>query len=301
MELRDIEYFSMVAKHGNLGRAAEALGLSQSALSKSLRRLEQELRAKLVRRTPKGVELTPEGRTLLSRVDRLRLMLDDVAREVSDVKQGVVGHVRIGSGSGFSVHLLPLACTALAKVAPGITVAIKDLSQDESIQLVRNGEADLAVIAQRDYLEQDVVQEHLYDDQYAVCASPDHRLAAKRSLTLADLTQERWTVAEPATAIRRRLKQVFENHGLPPPRVTLETGNPVMRLALVASSDVLAYTWLSVVRHFNSNMRLTELRVRELASAFRVGVIHRKDGYLSPAALRFLEVLKSTAREIAKN
>ena len=61
MELRDIEYFAVVAEHGNLRRASEALGLSPPALSKSLRRLEESMQAKLVERTPKGVALTPVG------------------------------------------------------------------------------------------------------------------------------------------------------------------------------------------------------------------------------------------------
>ena len=69
MELRDIEYFTVVAQHGHLGRAAAALGLSQPALSKSLRRLESALQAKLVKRTTKGVELTLEGSTLLARAN----------------------------------------------------------------------------------------------------------------------------------------------------------------------------------------------------------------------------------------
>ena len=57
MDLRDVEYFAVVAQHGHLGRAAEALGLGQPALSMSLRRLEKSAQAKLVKRTPKGVEL----------------------------------------------------------------------------------------------------------------------------------------------------------------------------------------------------------------------------------------------------
>ena len=68
MELRDIEYFAVIAEHGHLGRAADVLGLSQPALSKSLRRLEQALQVKLVKRTPKGVELSAEGSVLLLRV-----------------------------------------------------------------------------------------------------------------------------------------------------------------------------------------------------------------------------------------
>src|SRR4030088_1827111 len=104
MELRDIEYFAVIAEHGHLGRAADALGLSQPAISKSLRRLEQALEVKLVKRTPKGVELTAEGSTLLLRVRALRLSLQDVTREIADVRDGSVGHLRIGVGENVAEY-----------------------------------------------------------------------------------------------------------------------------------------------------------------------------------------------------
>src|SRR5215475_2176125 len=90
MELRDIEYFAVVAEHGHLGRAANALGLSQPALSKSLRRLERDLQVKLVKRTPKGIELTSEGSVLLLRVRDLRLSMHSLRREITDVGEGRV-------------------------------------------------------------------------------------------------------------------------------------------------------------------------------------------------------------------
>ena len=85
MELRDIEYFGVIAEHKHLGRAAEALGLSVPAVSKSLRRLEAATEAKLVRRTPKGVELTAEGAALLSHVRDLRVSVRDITRELADL------------------------------------------------------------------------------------------------------------------------------------------------------------------------------------------------------------------------
>jgi len=69
MELRDIEYFAVLAEHGNVGRAAAALGISQPALSKCLQRLETALATKLVDRTTKGVELTAEGTALRLRAN----------------------------------------------------------------------------------------------------------------------------------------------------------------------------------------------------------------------------------------
>ncbi len=72
MELRDIEYFAVMAEHGNVRRASEALGLSPPALIKSLRRLEQSLQARIFKRTPKGIELTAVGSALHAQVKRIR-------------------------------------------------------------------------------------------------------------------------------------------------------------------------------------------------------------------------------------
>ena len=87
MELRDLRYFAVIAEHGSVRRAAEALNLSQPGLSKSLRRLEQELRTKLVARTAKGVELTAVGSVLAAQIGRLQLSFEDVrARPPSSVR-----------------------------------------------------------------------------------------------------------------------------------------------------------------------------------------------------------------------
>src|SRR5262245_66282968 len=96
MELRDLEYFAVVAEQGNLGRAAELLGLSQPALSKSIARLEDATEDKLFRRTAKGRDLTAEGSMLLSRGRELRQSLRNVAREDSDCSRGQAGHSKLG-------------------------------------------------------------------------------------------------------------------------------------------------------------------------------------------------------------
>ena len=76
MEFRDLQYFTVVAEHGNLRRAAEAIGISQPALSKTLRRLEKSAGTKIVERTPKGVELTAMGNALMTHAKRLQLAID---------------------------------------------------------------------------------------------------------------------------------------------------------------------------------------------------------------------------------
>src|SRR5215813_6494829 len=122
MELRDIEYFTVIAEQGNRERAADILGLSQPALSKSLRRLEDALRVKLFRRSPRGLTLPAEGSTLLQRTRELRLSLQSVAREVSEVGDGRVAHLRVGVGPSVPGHLVAAASASLMMDAPRTTM-----------------------------------------------------------------------------------------------------------------------------------------------------------------------------------
>lgn len=299
-QLRDIEYFSVVAEHGNVGRAAEALGLSQPALSKSLRRLEQSMQAKLVRRTSKGMELTTVGAALFSHVRRLRQSLDDVTREVADLSQGRAGHLRIGIAPGFATHLVPPACATLLKEAPRVTFKVTVLDREASLSALRHGELDLALLTLQAPRHEDLSEEYLFEDEFVVYASADHRLARKRRVTLADLAKERWAVAAFNAAAPQRFRQVFLDAGLPPPKIAMESNSLPLRNQLLASSDLLGFASKRVVREATARSRFVELRVRDLTYTRRVGVMYRKDAYLSPAARRFIEILKATAKEIAK-
>jgi DNA-binding transcriptional LysR family regulator len=302
MELRDIEYFAVVAEYGNLRRAAEALGLSQPALSKSLRRLEGSISAKLVRRTPKGVELTTVGDALVAQVRRIRVTLDDVAREAADLSQGRAGHLRIGASPAIGEDL-PAAYALLMEEAPKLTVRIITSDNDVTLPMLRNGELDL-IFNYTDYIpaarHDDLAQEHLYDDELVVCASARHRLTKLKRVTLADLIQERWVLSNPQLLNVQRLQRAFQEKGLPQPQIAVEARSLRIRLQIWAGTDLLGYVSRRVLERSAQQLRLRELPVRELAWRRPVGVIYRKDAYLSPAARRFIEILKTTAREISR-
>jgi DNA-binding transcriptional LysR family regulator len=299
MELRDIEYFAVVAEHGHLGRAAEALGLSTPALSKSLRRLEKAMQAKLVSRTPKGVELTAEGSALLSHVRPLRLSLHDVAREIADLSKGRSGHLRIGSNPGSAELLFPTALSALLTDAPEVTVSFTVGQNPVLLPALRNGHLDLIITSLATPPYEDIIQEHLYDDEFVVYASADHRLAGRPRVRIADLAQEGWALSALDGRIARMLQRAYEDNDLAPPRVTLVGGPMQIRLLAIGSSRLLGFAPRRSVRQVASHLHLTEIPVTGLAWTRQVGVGYRKDAYLSPVARRFVEVLKVTAKEIA--
>ena len=292
MELRDIEYFAIVAEHGNLRRASEALGLSPPALSKSLRRLEESMRAKLVERTPKGVALTPVGAALLAQVHRLRITLRDIHREVEDLSQGLAGHLRIGVGAT-TVEDLPEGCAALLKEAPNLTAQFIVADNDVMVPALCNGELDLIFNVIPDSPYAGCVQEHLFDDVFVVCASANHRLTKRKRLPLADLAQERWTLSAPAVLNVQHIHRVFQASGLPEPRVAIEARPLGLRLQICATTDLLSFCARRTLQLLAPRFRLKELPVEELEWHRAVGVIYRNESYLSPAARRLIRLLRA--------
>jgi DNA-binding transcriptional LysR family regulator len=298
--LRDIEYFIAVAEHGNVGRAAVALGLSQPALSKSLRRLEVSMQTKLVKKIPQGIELTTVGKAFLAHVQRIRLSLEDVTHEVTDLTQGRAGHLRIGCGPDMVDLLVQRACQDLLTASPKVTFSIMIGINDALFAALRVGTYDLIVSELPASPDENLVQEYLLDDEFCVFMSAHRRIARQdRATTLADLAQEQWAVTTPNALGRARLMRAFEDSGLAPPKITLETNSPALILAMVASSDLLGFLSKRVVRAASPKLRFAECRVKGKTWPRRVGMSYRKDAYLSPAAKRFSEILKATAKEIA--
>ena len=300
MNLRDIQYFAVVAEHRHLGRAAESLGLSQPALSMSLRRLEKFMQTKLMQRTPKGVELTASGEAVFAHARRLRLSVEDISREVADLSHGRSGHLRIGTPPVFTLRLVPTACEALLKEAPKVTLKITVTERNPLLTGVRSGTLDLVVTTIQAPRHEELVEVHLYDEEYVVYASANHRLAKRKQLTLADLAQERWAISDANNPSWQRLSQTIGLAGLPPPRIGIEATYLPLRQHLVAASELLAFGSISVAQYAAAHFRTAVLHVTDLAHNRRVGVIYRKDAYLSPAARRFIEILKATAKEITK-
>jgi DNA-binding transcriptional LysR family regulator len=292
MQLRDIEYFAVIAEHQNVRRASEALGLSPGALSKSLHRLEEAMHAKLVERTSKGVVLTPVGAALLAQVDRLRVTFMDIRREAEALTDGRAGHLRLGVGVT-TVEDMPRCCAALSQQAPAMSMQITVADNDVMVPALVNGELDLIFNVLPDSPHAECVQERLFDDVFVVCSAADHPLAQRRRVTMADLSGELWTLSGPSVRNVQHVFRTFQASHLPPPRVAIEARPLRLRLQICASSRLLSFNARRALPLVAPRFRLKELPVEELKWRRAVGVICRKDSYVAPIARRLIDLLRT--------
>src|SRR5262245_48668347 len=248
MQIRDLEYFAVVAEHGNVTRASEALDLSPPALSMSLRRLENSIGAKVVERTPKGVKLTAAGAALLSQVRRLRLTLQDMNREAADLGLGRAGRLRIGLNQVDDEELLA-ACPLLLRDAPKLSFEFIVSHNDVMVPRLREGELDLIVNSISAIPYEGTAQELLFQDELVVCASANHVLAKRKRLTIPDLAEQRWALNTSDSQSRRFLYHALQERGFPEPRIAVEARSVRIRLHSWARGGLLGITSRRFLRH----------------------------------------------------
>ena len=300
MELRDIRYFALVAEHQNIGHAAEALELSATALSKSLRRLEKYVGAKLVQRAPKGVALTAVGAALLTRIGPLQGMLNDLRHEAADLAQGHAGHINAGANQAAAENVIADACVALSRETSRVTLKVTVANFDFLRTALHKGEMDFCISRPGPFSPAEFTRERLYENQDIVFASAHHRLAKRKQVSITDLVGERWASITRTSDLQwQTLFRAFEKSGLPLPSVALDTNSPVVRIQAIAYSDYLSLTSKQFLRQEARKFPLVELPVKEFTLAHTMSIIYRKGAYLSPAALRLIEILKAQTKDVA--
>lgn len=184
MELDQLRYFLRVAERGNFTRAAEDLGISQPALSRSIQKLEDELGQPVFERKTRSVALTDAGTLLQSRAQQVLSILDDTKAEITD--DGECGRVRIGAIPTIAPYFLPEVLQQFSREFPRATLVVQENTTDNLLKSCTQGEIDLAILAlpiPAKYLE----FEELFEEELLLVLPPDHPLVEKPKIRLSDV------------------------------------------------------------------------------------------------------------------
>lgn len=285
MRLQDLRVFLHVAEQGNLHRSAEALGLTQSALSKTLARLERQVGLQLFERTARGVTPTEAGTTLMRHARQVLLAMSDLEDELGEQCVARSGTVRLGSLPYLLPSLISPLLSGFFANRPLATFSIETHLSARLIALLQAGEVDLALAATPETVPGDLDYRPLGMLTMQIVARAGHpRLAEFRSM--ADLAQERWAMPSASLYLRQWLEERFTRLGLPPPRLAVESSaSPVAFAELLRCSDLLG---IMPVRFVHSGGHdLVAIPGEGMSWRHELGVFWRRAGYLSPICRDF--------------
>ena len=293
LDLRDLRYFEAIAEAGHVGRAARSQHRSQPALTGAIRRLESRLGTPLFERAGRGIRLTAAGEALQARARSLRIAATETVREVADIGSGRAGVVRIGMVPTAARYLMPPLCAHFLADSPELVFKTFIANNDALLAELKAGEIDLAVNITAS-ADEDIASHPIFRDECVVVAPRAHPVFRKRA-TLAGLTKYGWLLGARTLATREWLEAAFREHRLPPPQVRIETNHVLLLPALIEETGLLSFMSR---RHLSSKGGLREVTLRETTMRREFALEYRRSSYLSPAALRVIEELKSRARRL---
>ena len=294
MDLRDLQYFEVIAELEHLGRASERLHRTQPALTSCVRRLEEACGAALFERTGRGIRLTTAGHALLKWAQRTRFDVESARREIGDIGRGLTGNIRIGIVPTAAQFLLPPAARELMGEAPGITLRTTVALGDVLMPLLRAGDIDLMVGTEGNP-EPGFTSQFLAEDLIVVAANSTHEVFAKQKLTLKDLAAYRWVLQPPGAPTRDWLDQTFDRHRLPRPVVQVESTMLLMLPSLIGETGLLSFISRLHLQEGRSGAALREVKLSGATMRRRMVVTYRESGYVSPAAQRLIGLLAKHA------
>ncbi|RAY74204.1 LysR family transcriptional regulator [Enterobacter hormaechei] len=144
--LRQLRVFVTVAQARSFSRAGEIIGLSQSAVSHSVKELETQTGVKLLDRTTREVVLTEAGQQLATRLERLLDELNSTLRDVGRLGQQLSGTVRVAASQTISAHLIPQCIAESNHRYPDIDFVLHDRPQQWVLESIRQGEVDFGIV-----------------------------------------------------------------------------------------------------------------------------------------------------------
>lgn len=292
METRDLEYLLAIPLHGSIGRAAEALGLSQPALTKALQRVEAQAGLPLFERSANGIRPTQAGARFLERARRIQLEYDDALQEMQGIRTGQLGMLRLGYSPSIPEALVLDACRQLLRERPAGRLRLHRRLARELTDSLQAGELDLVVAPLPRQHADAFAATLLFDDSLAVLADPAHPLHGRGPLRLADLAEQEWLLPEPHIVLRQQVDAAFRQRGLGEPKLRIEIDfGSTSLFQLVAGTHLLT---IAGTRDgaAHGGLRALPLRQGELDLGRRIGAISRVGAYLSPLAQRMIELLR---------
>lgn len=290
MDLRDLQYFEVMAELEHMGRAAERLHRTQPALSSCVRRLEEACGAALFEKTGRGIRLTAAGHALRRWAQRTRLDVESARREIGDIGRGLVGHVKLGIVPTAAQFLLPPVARDLIAEAPEVTLRTQVALVDALTPLLRAGDIDL-MVGTEGARESGFASQLLAEDTIVVAAHAGHPVFDKARPTLKDLAQWRWVLQTPGAPTRDWLDQTFDRHNLPRPVVQVESTMLLMLPTLIGETGLLSFISRLHLQAGRSGAGLREVEIPAATMRRRLVATWRDSGYVSPATQRLIALL----------
>ncbi|MGQ9632625.1 MAG: LysR family transcriptional regulator [Bryobacteraceae bacterium] len=290
MELYALQVFYTVATEKSFSRAAEKLNRTQPAISLAVQRLESELGEKLLDRAGREVLLTDAGRVVLEYAKRFQNIGQELQLSLAELRDRAAGRLVVGANESTALYLLQ-HIQQYRRRYPKIKVQVRRSLSSQIPSLLIQGDLELGAISFEPG-DARLASTEIYVDHLAFVVSPEHRLAARESVSIRELGIETFIAHNVLSPYRETVLKEFQRHKVP---LNMDVEMPTVETIrkMVQRNEGVAFLPRMCVEQEIEQGLLREVRVEELQVDRIIRLVYPAQRALSHAARAFLELVKA--------
>jgi len=300
LNFNHLQHFLAIADQGSLRAAASALGLSQPAVSKSLRALETALGASLIARNARGSTLTPYGDLLYARARLIGNELERVTDEIQQLAGHREGHVALGASAMPSLLLIPEAMARFRARHKNVQLELMGGMPSVLLPRLLDGSLDFVVGPRPVQKISDQIDTMpLLQIPSSIAVRRGHALERARSINA--FIDAEWVLSSSAAHTESALHAIFGKAGLPTAKIAVRVESLWAAYSFIAKTQ---YVGLLPKHASSDNLlsdRISYVELPELTIVETYDVFFRREAPLSSAAQNLVADIRSQARQLRED
>ena len=296
---RRLQVFHAVAKHLSFTRAADALFMTQPAVTFQIRQLEEQYGTRLFERRHAGISLTPAGEVVLSFAEKILALTDELETRLSEMTGEMRGPLLVGASTTIAEFMLPRVLGEFNAAYPQVRARLIVANSESIESQVAEHTLDVGLIEVPGKLAGLTSQVCCEDELIIICA-PDYPLAGMKSVTPKALADYEFISREPGSGTREITDAYFRSHKIPPEslKTQMELGSPEALKGVVSTGLGFAIVSRAVVA---KELQLGELLAIPLRPALKrsLYLVFQQDRFQSRLTATFIEFTRTKLKEMA--
>jgi DNA-binding transcriptional LysR family regulator len=291
INLNQLRAFYLAAREKSITRAAEALHVTQPAVTMQIKAFENQLKVKLFRKIGKELILTDVGKVLYGYAKRMFKIVDEMEYVLKSYGDLTKGTLTIGTTRSFARHLMPGLLSRFQQSFPNVRVFLKVGSSQEIADSIATFKYDLGIIGRLPNLDKLKVVPYT-KEEFCVVISPNHRFAAESTVSLTEIKNEPIIIRESGSGSRHAILSLLASHNVKP-SVLVEAGSVEFIKEYIIKERGISFLYKPEIELEAKMGLLKPLDIQEGPIWVQTDIVFAKRADLPPPAKAFLQIISS--------
>ncbi|MDQ0088311.1 DNA-binding transcriptional LysR family regulator [Paenibacillus anaericanus] len=293
LNYHQLHIFYTVAQRGSFSVAAQALHMTQPAVTMQIQSLEDYFGSKLLVRSTKKIELTEAGETLLPFARQSMELIRETEQAMSSFTFMLEGRLQLGASLTIGEYVLPRLLGPFGRQYPQISIMLKVMNTTQIVEEIVNHQLNFGLV-EAPVHHPDLVFEAVMEDELKLIVPAGHPLAGRRQVGIEEVMSYPFVLREKGSGTRQVMEEELERRGIDPTRMktVMELGSTGAVKSAVEAGFGLTLISPSSVKHEVALGLVEILDIKDISFKRQFYSIHLKSTLLPVSAVTFLTFLR---------